>query len=789
MGAAPMRSSLLAPSLSHYPLWLGSGALLGVLFAPPSWAPWAPLGVLGIASLFLLGASSIASRPQAFFGPLLFVLAFCASVPQPQSQVALDEFELWARVEASDRRRGVLLHIEKAEPQALPSQKAWASIQAPVGARIHLRATVKAPLPFRNESLAFRLEAPLGIPWLRIHRIESISSESDWIALWQRLRESLRTSIRQSLAADVEGTVLALVLGDPAIDPTDSHQIQRAGLSHVIAVSGMHVILIVGAVVGFLSHLLRRIEWIARRIDPRRPAWAVGALLAPLYAAFAGGSPSAWRAAWSASLGWILACCGRRPSPFAITGLVAIGTVSLNPRMAQSPGFLLSIVSTLVVLEPTIADSAFNHPSPSPWYAPIYSLLRSTFRATIATLPISIAFFASSPCFAVVANAIAVPVVANLLLPIGTIHALIAWLIPQLSPLSATLTELLVRAFYSIASTFGSHGFTLPPLSSIELLAISIGCAGLILLHGFKQRLIVLAICLLVGACGEIVVRLEQPKGMLRIQHLDVGQGDAALIDMPDGSIWLIDAGPPKEPWRQDAGEAIAELLSARRKKAIDVAVFTHPHPDHIGGFSTLTRRVVIRSIWDNGQASAEHPDGIWARRLGGMLVPLETPEALCAKPIRQGALTVDLIHPCPRFDPGLGWNDNSLVIRMSFGLHTFVFLGDVESLAESRLAPSIGKVDVVKVAHHGSRTSSTNPLLRALQPKLAVVSVGYGNPYGHPHQEVIERWESHGALLLRTDQEGSITLLSDGSTLKVHTWSGKALTIKAESTQPIHPK
>ncbi|MCX7807315.1 MAG: hypothetical protein N2515_01790, partial [Deltaproteobacteria bacterium] len=141
--------------------------------------------------------------------------------------------------------------------------------------------------------------------------------------------------------------------------------------------------------------------------------------------------------------------------------------------------------------------------------------------------------------------------------------------------------------------------------------------------------------------------------------------------------------------------------------------------------------------------------------------------------------LTVDLIHPCPRFDPGLGWNDNSLVIRMSFGLHTFVFLGDVESLAESRLAPSIGKVDVVKVAHHGSRTSSTNPLLRALQPKLAVVSVGYGNPYGHPHQEVIERWKSHGALLLRTDQEGSITLLSDGKTLKIHTWSGKAITMK----------
>lgn len=207
--------------------------------------------------------------------------------------------------------------------------------------------------------------------------------------------------------------------------------------------------------------------------------------------------------------------------------------------------------------------------------------------------------------------------------------------------------------------------------------------------------------------------------------------------------------------------------------------MLTHPHPNHFGGLATGLDAVRVGALWDTGQGERERVGGAYAAlidRTRGLGVPVLHPDRLCGARELGGAL-VEVLAPCPEFSSDRGPNDNSLVLRISYGTRSLLFVGDAEHEEEAILlatAPAALRADVLKVGHHGSRTSSTPAFLSAVAPRDAIVSVGCRNRFGHPAPITLAALQAQQVRVWRTDRDGSITVTTDGRTLAIGSLGGR---------------
>ena len=282
-----------------------------------------------------------------------------------------------------------------------------------------------------------------------------------------------------------------------------------------------------------------------------------------------------------------------------------------------------------------------------------------------------------------------------------------------------------------------------------------------------KKRILVLLITLLIttilpfSPTGAGPDPEFTPFTGFQVHFLDVGQGDCAVV-LCDGEAMVIDGGP--------AGSAryvYSYLRDTLRLSHLDYVVSTHPHIDHVGGLAAVLNAVPADLLltpvkeWDSKAFRAMMD---YADRQG---TAVAVPQA--GDTLRLGRAAVTILHCWPEAI-GLGrTNDASIVLRVDYGKTSFLFTGDAEDWAEYMMidAGASLKANVLKVSHHGSYTATTEEFLRAVQPEIAVISVGAGNEYGHPHGSVISRLQARHCAILRTDEEKTIVLTSDAESVR----------------------
>jgi competence protein ComEC len=718
------------------------------------------------------GPSRCAARATVQSSPVMFRSA-ARSPPGPSSLVPSFDADL-TEVECEGRLLG---RSFRARIYGGPDDLAR-------GDEIELVATLAPVQLFRNEDLPDPRPGATRRGVLASGGAEGVRvTRRAWglLAAIDHVRARSRRRIEATFAPEAAPMARALVIGESDLDERDNQAFRASGLAHLLAVSGTHLVLVVAGAVRALIAILRRFTWASERWDVGRLGAACGAGFAWVYADFAGGSGSAIRAAAMLSVALAARALGRASDGPRAFGLSIVGASVVDPLVAFDLSFMLSVAATggLMVLQRPIASRLAPAPVVSlsaptayrrAWRA-VAGALATTVSATIGCAPL-IAFIAPAlPVGGVLANLLAVPVGELVALPLCLGHTLLSSvpLLERGDALVASGSLLVVRAIARATERATWLALPVPPPSAWQSALLWATSAALF--FEARRRVAVAIVALLVLGGSEWLIRRQAaPRAELRVTVLDVGQGDASIVDLPDGRAMLVDGGGlVGSP--VDVGKAIvAPTLRARRRSSLAVVVLTHPHPDHFGGLSSALADVDVGEFWDTGQGEREGAAPAYAALLAGLRargVPIVRPSSLCGRPRSFAGAKVEVLAPCPEPIAFANPNDNSFVIRVTFGHRAALLVGDAERSEEEELvrsAPSALRADFLKVGHHGSATSSTPAFVAAVGAEDAAISCGVRNRFGHPHPVTL-RTLSASCRIHRTDRGGSVRWETDGIT------------------------
>ena len=627
----------------------------------------------------------------------------------------------------------------------------------PQGALIDLVATVRRPQaaeePGEFDEAGYLRRQGVHVV-LRAETYRVVGRRGGLPGVADRLRLALARSIAPGLEGERRAVVAGIVLGeDEGLDDGLRDAFRASGLYHLLAVSGQNVAFVVlGAIL---------LAWSVGL--PRRAGQAAALVGVIGYVSAVGWQPSVVRAGVAgglASLAWLAS----RPADrwyFFLLGAALL--LAVNPYALLEPGFQLSFaaVAAIFVLVPRVSRTLEGYPVPRR----LADVVAISAACGFATAPVLWLHFGAVPVFSVVANAIATPVVAPIL-GLGLASAGLAQVLPGAATALAFANGWLAAYLAWCARLVG--GLPFAQATSVRalvagLVAVAFVVVAVRLRPPRRARLVGLAAMAATLAVGwklllaSVGAAPPAPAG-LRVTFLDVGQGDAVLVEVPEGAI-LVDQGPPEG--------RVSEQLDALGIDSLAALVLTHPQRDHVGGAAEVLAGTKVGFVLDPSIAS-ESPDekaALREARQRGVRIVV----ARVGLRFRLGRLRLQVLWPDDSAAPSGDPNDRAVVLLATYGMTDVLLTADAETNVTLPLRPP--PVEVLKVAHHGSADDGLPELLRLTRPRVAVVSVGERNDYGHPKPSTIHALaEAPGLDVHRTDDDGRVVVESNGRGLTVTT-------------------
>ena len=575
-----------------------------------------------------------------------------------------------------------------------------------------------------------------------------------------RARAAASDRLRRWIA-EPEASILAGALyGERGTIPHNLRDdFQATGTVHVLVTAGLHLG-IVAATTLFVLRLLR---------VSRIAACTSAIVIVWLYAALSGDHIPSVRAATMISVVLIGRAIGARAATGnAIAAALIVIAVVLTPDVGTTSFWLsFACVTSIVLFANPIAEGIERlHFVPKP----IAEALALTVSTQIGVLPLTLATFFTLAPYAIVANAIVVPLVGIAMVGGWCVLAVssVASLAAAVGSIEREIVEAIVLVVTGVAALPGARIVLAPPPVVATLLDAALAATGAFFFHCHRPMRAVA--CLTVGIIVVIVSPRSEPHPSATITMIDVGQGDAILVRSQHGRAILIDTGGRLERGTTEDGESPAEAIGERIVvptllrlgiTRLDAIVLTHPHGDHAGGLAPILRALTVTRVLDSGQRYGGHAfnDGLHEARHRNVPIAI----ARCGDALHVDDVVVDILSPCGPLATG-GRNDvneNSLVALIKIGGERALFMGDAGLETERRLLASSVKVraDILKIGHHGSAFATSPEFLEAVHPRIALISVGRHNVFGHPASTTLQRIHELGIHIYRTDRCGAIRM------------------------------
>ncbi len=625
----------------------------------------------------------------------------------------------------------------------------------------------------------------------KIEKIEPVNKPGPWLRhRLEHIRRTVGAFFDAHLAAPPSAILRALIIGDKSqLDPELRASFTRVGVAHVLAISGLHIGLVAIVAYGAWRWLLARSQYALLMWSVPKLAALFTLPVVLLYAGLAGGSVSTLRAVIMVAVFLAALLLDQKEEVFRSLALAALVVSLIWPGAIFDASFQLSFVAVLAIFLGLHRFQSWwdnrdetRAVALSPWRrrfrrrAGLYCLV--TLSATVGTLPLVATHFHTVPLVGFAANLLVVPFLGSAAVVLGLATAALVFIHTGAATLVVWCAGAVVSLGVGMVEAIAALPFTavhFVTLTLFELLLFYTLCVSLLFYTRLQpsglRRIFFSCLFSLLLCDGLYWLTQRYFQTELRVSFLDVGQGDAAVIEFPGSHVMVMDAGGFMSQTFDSGRAIVAPFLWQQKIGRIDTLVLSHPNLDHYGGLEFLAKHFGVTSFWFNGGQS----DSQRFKRLRVTLQEndIHTRDLCRDTPEREfGGVHIQILHP-PCGQTGLDTNNASLVLRLSHGEVDFLFSGDVETAGERVLlsTPTQLESEILKVPHHGSRSSSTLPFIEAVSPQVAVASLGHNNRFRFPAPEVVERYERQGVALLRTDQVGAVTVRSDGKRYRVETF------------------